>query len=69
MPYDCGLDCNLVTNDSQISEKNPVSRIFMGWKKLTTEKHICVTFWTDAVVPENLIHFFFFFWPNIPYLP
>ena len=33
MPYVCGLDCNLVRNDSQTSEKNPVSRIFVGWKK------------------------------------
>ena len=34
MPYVCGLDCNLVRNDSQISEKNPVSGTFMGLKKL-----------------------------------
>ena len=58
MPYVCGLDCNLVRNDSQISEKNPVSGTFMGLKKLTTEKnHICWTFWADAVVLENLILF------------
>ena len=35
MPCVCGLDCNLVRNDSQISE----SRIFVGRKKLTTEKN------------------------------
>ena len=59
MLYVCGLDCNLVRNDSQISKKNPVSHIFVGWKKLTTEKiHICGTFWTDVGVPENLILFF-----------
>ena len=40
MPYVCGLDCNLVRNDSPISEKNPVSRIFVGQKKLTTEIRI-----------------------------
>ena len=61
MPYVCGLDCNLVRNDSQISEKNPVSHFFVGRKKLTTEKnHICGTFWTDAVVPKDLILFSFF---------
>ena len=60
MPYVCGLDCILVRNDSQISEKNPVSRIFAGWKKLTTaNNHICGTLWTDAAVPENLIHLVF----------
>ena len=38
-----------------------MSRIFVGRKKLTTEKnHICGTFWTDAAVSENLIFFFFF---------
>ena len=58
MPHVCGLDCNLGRNDSQISQKNPVSRIYVGWKKLTTEiNHICGTFWTDAAVPENLILF------------
>ena len=42
MQYVCGLDCNLVKNDFQISEKNPESRIFEGRKKLTTEKNqIC----------------------------
>ena len=60
MPYICGLDCNLVRNDSQISKKNPLSHIFVDWKKLTPEKyHICETFWTDAAVPENVILFFF----------
>ena len=69
MPYVCGLDCNLVRNDSQISQKNPVSHIFMGQKKLTTEKkqHICVTFWTDAAVPENLI-LFCYLWKIYYYL-
>ena len=39
MPYYvCGLDCSLVRNNPQISEKNPVSGIFMGGKKLTIEK-------------------------------
>ena len=42
-----------------------MSRIFVGRKKLTTEKnHICRTFRIDAAVPENLIPFFFF-WPNV----
>ena len=40
MLYVCGLECNVVRNDSQISEKNPVSRIFMGSKKKHTEKII-----------------------------
>ena len=53
----CGLDCNLVRSDSQISNKNPVSCIFVGQKKLITEKnHICRK---DVLVPENLILFFF----------
>ena len=35
-----------------------MSRIFVGRKKLTTEKNpICGTFLTDAAVSENLIHF------------
>ena len=38
MSYVCGVDCNLVRNDSQISEKNLVSCIFVGRKKLTIEK-------------------------------
>ena len=38
MLYVYGLDCNLVRNDSQIKKKNPVSHIFVGRKKLTTEK-------------------------------
>ena len=38
----CRLDCNLVRNDSHITEKNPVSRIFMGRKKLVIEKNIPV---------------------------
>ena len=60
MPYVCGPDCNLIRNGSQISKKNPVSRIFVGRKKLTSEKYyICRTFWTDVAVPENLIPFFF----------
>ena len=37
----CDLDCNLVRNNSQISEKNPVSFIFMGGgNKIATEKII-----------------------------
>ena len=38
MSYVCGLDYNLVRNGSQISKKNPVSRIFVGRKNFTTEK-------------------------------
>ena len=61
MAYVCGVDCNLVRNDSQIRKKNPVSCIFMSRKKITTEKnHICGTFWTDEVVPEKNLFFFFF---------
>ena len=47
MPYACGQDCNLVRNDSQIREKNPVSRIFMGQKKLITEIRIRIFFYSD----------------------
>ena len=60
MPYVCGLDCNLVRNDSQSKIQ---CHIFL-WvrKKLSTEKnHICGTIWTDAVVSENLIFLFIFF--------
>ena len=37
-----------------------MSRIFVGQKKLHTEKnHICGTFWTDVAVPKHLKLFFF----------
>ena len=40
MLYVCGLDCNLDRNYSQISVSNPVSHLFLGPKKLTTEKKL-----------------------------
>ena len=58
MPYVCDLDCNLARNDSQISEKKPVSCSFLGRKNLPLKKnHICGTLQTDEAVPENLILF------------
>ena len=59
MPYYvCGLDCSLVRNNPKISEKNPVSGIFVSGKNLPLKKnHICRAIWIAVVVPENLILF------------
>ena len=61
MPYVCGLDCNLLRNNSQISEKLLVSRIFVGRKnKIPLKKILYAGPFGQMkwLVPENLILFF-----------